>query len=105
MSETTITLEVIHQGRQGTVQMEFDEWVGDQMPISFEDRLYNNAGTIRVGPATSSDPLVQQRICRVGLAKLEATLVRNFHGRFEENQAPFGLQRIGPPPQRFAHEC
>jgi hypothetical protein len=46
MSEMTVTMEVTHQGRKGSVQMVFNEWVGDQIPISFQDGLYKNEGTI-----------------------------------------------------------
>ena len=44
--DTTITMEVTHQGRKGSFQMVFNEWADDQMPISFQDGLYRNEGTI-----------------------------------------------------------
>ena len=61
MSETTVILDMEHQGMKGKVELDFLEWKETAIEIGFTDRVYDNAGTIRFDGKTANATITSQK--------------------------------------------
>lgn len=60
-ADTTIRIELIHNGKSGTFDLTFLEWNGNTIEIDFKDGVYDNAGRIRIDGSTGRAAIEPQR--------------------------------------------
>ena len=61
MSDTTVTIRIQHNDREGEVHLEFQPWAGSEMPIRFRDDLYRRSGLIRFDGRTGNAAIIPSR--------------------------------------------
>jgi hypothetical protein len=68
VNEGHVAFQIEHAGQCGTLELNFREWAGTTIEIDFVDRLYDNAGTIRLDGCTSRAAIGTERAYRGPLA-------------------------------------
>lgn len=61
MSETTVIVDLEHQGTKGKVELNFLQWKDTAIEIAYRDRLYDNAGTIRFDGRTTGAKITSEK--------------------------------------------